>query len=112
MPDARLGPMESVLNAQPDGSSMPLESANKSLLNAEPGPPLVNAKLVIQVTSLLKDNASKIQTPSYQLPTTSALFGTVEFVSSVPTEPTSMKAQSAEKFQLNAPLGMPWTESA
>ena len=50
MQDAKPGPVENVLNVQPDGILMLQESADQSLINADPGPQLVNASHVIQVT--------------------------------------------------------------
>jgi hypothetical protein len=103
--------MESVLSAQPDGSSMPLNFAEQSLTNADHGPSPVDAKLAIQAMLLLMGNAFKIQTHSYQLPTISAQFGRKESVLNVLTELSSIQTEFADKFQPNAQLGMLWMES-
>ncbi len=107
----RLGPTENVLNVQADGTSMPAESANQSATNAEPGLQVEFANHVIQAMLLLMDTVLKIQTHSDQPQMTSVLSGRIESVLHVLTEPISMPTESADKFQLNVPLGTLLTES-
>ena len=110
--DAKLGPVENVLNAQSDGTSMPQEFAEPFLLNADHGLPPVNAILVIQAMLLLKDDAFKIQTHSYQLPTISVQFGRIESVFNVLIELSSTQMEFVNKYQPNALHGMLLMESA
>lgn len=104
--DAKHGPQESVLNAQQDGTSMPLESAEPSLTNADHGPQLEIAIHAIQVMLSLKDNVFKILTHSSQLPMTSVPFGVTESVLNAPIELSLTQMESAKKYQLNALHGM------
>lgn len=63
-------------------------------------------KLVIQVTSLPADNVFLTPTSSDQPLMIFVPLGTKEFVLNVLIELISMPKESAEEFQLNAPLGI------
>lgn len=107
MLDARPGLTESALNAQTDGTLMPMEIANKSAIFAEPGPLLVYAKPATQDSSFKPmANVLPIQTHSDQPRTIFALSGVKESALNALKELSSIQTEFAEKFQPTAPHGI------
>ena len=96
--DAKLGPLENALNAQQDGTSTPLESAEPSQTNADHGPQLKIAIHAIQVMLSPMDNVFKILTHSSQLLMTFAPFGRIESVLDALIELSLTQMEFANKY--------------
>lgn len=110
--DAFNGKAAHVSNAQRDGSSTPMDTANQSVINALHGKAVATVLPAMEDMSYLR--ALVLPTPLLLMDpaTSSALSGKVFHVLNVPKEPSSIKTGSVSPSILNAKLGILSMETA
>jgi len=104
--DASSGKVAPVSSAQRDGSSIPMDTANLSVINVPLGKAVAIVLPAMEDMSYLKVLVSPIPLLSMDLATSFVLSGKAPHALDALTEPSSIKMDSASLSILNAKLGI------